>query len=258
MLFALNLCVTLGLMLVLWLSSLALRDASIVDRFWGAGFVLVSAVTLFYGDGALLRSALLTGLVAIWGLRLSLHLTRRNWGEGEDYRYQAMRRSWGDRFWLVSLGTVFLLQGLLLWIVSLPVQKGASAPRPESLTLLDALGVALWLVGFTFEAVADAQLRRFLADPENRGRVMDRGLWRYTRHPNYFGDAVVWWGLFSIALATPGSWWTVASPLAMTFLLTRVSGVPMLERRLLRSRPGYAEYVARTSAFFPWPPKKTA
>jgi steroid 5-alpha reductase family enzyme len=244
------------LMLVVWIASLALRDASIVDRFWGLGFVLVAAGVFPVAAGPLERRVLLLALAGIWGLRLAWHITRRNWGHGEDVRYQKMRAYWGERFWWVSLLTVFLLQGVLLWLVSLPLQVGQASATPERLTWLDALGALVWLVGFAFEAIGDAQLRAFKADPANRGQVMDRGLWRYTRHPNYFGDALLWWGIFLVASQTEGGLWTVASPLIMTFLLTRLSGVPMLERQLRKTRPGYAEYCQRTSAFFPLPPRR--
>jgi steroid 5-alpha reductase family enzyme len=167
-----------------------------------------------------------------------------------------MRAAWGDRFWWVSLFTVYGLQAAILWIVASPIVVGQSMPAPARWTWLDFLGALLWLAGFLFETVGDAQLRAFKAEPANRGMVMDRGLWRYTRHPNYFGDALLWWGLWLIAAQTTWGLATVVSPLAMTFLLTRVSGVPMLERQMRKSRPGYDDYCRRTSAFFPWPPKE--
>jgi steroid 5-alpha reductase family enzyme len=244
------------MMLLVWLGSTARRDASLVDRFWGLGFVVVATIGGLFGAGYGPRRALLFGLVAIWGLRLSLHLTRRNWGHGEDARYQKMRRAWGDSFWWVSLFTVFALQGALVWLVSLPIQAGQSSTEPSRLTVLDFFGAAVWAIGFLFETVGDAQLRAFKADAANRGQVMDRGLWRYTRHPNYFGDAVVWWGIFLVAAQTRHGLLTLVGPLAMTFLLTRVSGVPMLERQLRKTRAGYEEYCLRTNAFFPWPPKE--
>jgi len=245
-----------GMMVGVWLLSLAVRDASIVDSFWGPGFVLVAAVALALGPGVLERRQLLFALVAVWGVRLAVHITRRNWGRGEDFRYQGFRARWGDRFWWVSLFTVFLLQAVLLLVVSLPLQVAGAGATPASLGPLDGVGVALWLVGFAFEAVGDAQLARFKADPANRGSVMDRGLWRYTRHPNYFGDAVLWWGIGVIALPTPWGWAALVGPALMTFLLVRVSGVAMLERSIADRRPGYAEYVRRTSAFVPRPPRE--
>lgn len=245
-----------ALMAAVWLASLVLRDASLVDRFWGAGFVVVAALGAWLGEGFPPRRALLLLLVAIWGLRLSWHLTRRNWGQGEDARYQRMRAAWGERFWWVSLFTVYGLQAAILWLVALPLVVGQSSPVPDRITWLDLLGAAVWLAGFLFETIGDAQLRAFKTDPENRGKVMDRGLWRYTRHPNYFGDALLWWGLFLVAAQTRLGVVTMVSPLVMTFLLTRVSGVPMLERQLRKSRPGYEDYCRRTSRFFPWAPKE--
>lgn len=240
-------------MLAFWGSSLAKRDVSIVDIGWGLGFVGIAAVAFLVGNGWEGRQKLVLLLTALWGLRLAGYLLWRNWGEAEDYRYQRMRRHHGNRFPIVSLYTVFGLQGLLMWIVSLPVQVAQSAPQPAHLTALDLVGTGLWAFGLFFEALGDVQLARFKADPANRGQVMDRGLWRYTRHPNYFGDFCVWWGLFLIAAST-GALWAAIGPLVMSVLLMRVSGVPMLERGMEKRRPGYAEYVRRTNAFFPWKP----
>ncbi len=251
---AANALVIAGAMLVLWGLSLALRDVSIVDVFWGLGFVLVALWTETHTDGAVARAWLVTALVTVWGLRLAAYLLWRNWGGGEDYRYQAMRRHYGERFWLTSLAVVFGLQGVLLWVISLPVQYAIASPAPVELEGLDLLGAVLVLIGLAFESVGDVQLARFKADAANRGRVMDQGLWRYTRHPNYFGDAVVWWGFYCFALAT-GHPLTIVGSLVMTYLLTRLSGVPLLEKKLARTRPGYAEYVARTSSFIPRPPR---
>ncbi len=248
--------VTLLAMIALWGVSLALGDVSIVDLYWGPGFAVIAFSALALGAGGTPRSSLIAGLVALWGIRLGLYLSWRNCGAGEDPRYQAIRRGFGDRFWLSSLAVVFLLQGVLMWIVSLPVQAAVVAVEPQSLVWLDAVGIVLWATGMLFETVGDWQLAAFKADPNNRGKVMDRGLWRHTRHPNYFGDFMVWWGCFAIALATPYGVWTVIGPLVITFLLLRVSGVSLLERSLVVTRPGYKEYVARTGAFFPWPPRR--
>jgi steroid 5-alpha reductase family enzyme len=247
--------VAVAAMLALWVVSLILEDASIVDIFWGAGFVLIALVAYAAGDGYAPRKLLVTTLTAIWGLRLALHLFRRNAGHGEDYRYQAMRRRHGARFKWVSLSSVFGLQAVAMWTVSLPVQLAQTAPEPARLTWLDFAGTIVWAIGLAFEAIGDRQLARFKADPTSEGRVMDRGLWAWTRHPNYFGDAVVWWGLFLIAAQTPDGLWAAIGPVLMTYLLTRLSGVPLLERKLTRTRPGYADYVRRTSAFIPWPPR---
>ncbi|MCG8591271.1 MAG: DUF1295 domain-containing protein [Proteobacteria bacterium] len=251
-----NVAAVFGAMFLLWLLSLALRDASIVDVWWGLGFVLVAGVGFATGSGAEPRRLLVLVLTGLWGLRLGVYLGWRNWGEGEDYRYVRMRQHHGRRFPWVSLVTVFGLQGAVMWIVSLPVQFAQASPEPAALGLLDALGAGLWLVGITFESVGDWQLTRFKGDPANAGQVLDRGLWGWTRHPNYFGDAVVWWGLGLIALSTPGGWLALVGPIVMTFFLLRVSGVAMLERNLKRTKPAYADYVARTPAFFPRPPRR--
>jgi steroid 5-alpha reductase family enzyme len=242
-------------MLAIWLLSLRLSDASIADVFWGAGFAAVAIASLALSPRsprALLLAAMATG----WGLRLALHLGRRWRGRGEDRRYRAMREAWGSRFPAVSLFTVFLLQGALMWVVSLPIQAGARDGAVRPLGALDELGVALFAVGLAFEAVGDAQLARFLSDRGNAGKVMETGLWRYTRHPNYFGDALVWWAIGLVACSA-GAWWSLAGPALMTFLLLRVSGVTLLEKDIRSRRPGYAAYVTRTSAFLPWPPRRT-
>jgi len=243
-------------MLSVWVLSLAKRDTSIVDIFWGLGFVVIAAFAFALTPGYRPRKLLLLTCTVLWGVRLSLYLLWRNWRQEEDYRYRAMRKRHGDNFWIVSLYAVFALQGALMWVISLPLQVGQASALPSRLTWLDALGATCWMVGWLFETIGDLQLARFKADPANHGKVMDRGLWAYTRHPNYFGDAVLWWGLFMIALATPGSVWTILSPVIMTLLLMRVSGVPLLERRLAKTRPEYRDYVQRTSAFIPWFPKR--
>lgn len=253
--FAATALAVLALMVGTWLVSLVKRDASIVDLVWGAGFVLVAWVTFVVADGTTARRVLLTAMVTIWGLRLAGYLTWRNWGEDEDPRYRAMRRHWGDRFWWVSLGTVFLLQGVIMWVVSLPVQIGQVPDQPDSLGVVEVVGVVVWAVGLFFEAVGDWQLARFKARPENRGQVMDRGLWRYTRHPNYFGDFCVWWGVWVVATATGVGLYGIVGPIVMTVFLMRVSGVTLLEKSIGTRRPGYEAYVRRTNAFFPGPPK---
>ena len=248
---ALDAGVIAGLMLALWLVSVRLRDASIVDPFWGFGFVVVGWTAALAGElsGWGLVLALLT---TAWGLRLSIHLALRNLGHGEDFRYQAMRKRF-PRFELTSLVIVFGLQGLLLWVVALPLQLAPAFEGGHD--AIGAVGAVVWAVGLAFETVGDAQLARFRADPGTSGRVLDTGLWHYTRHPNYFGDACVWWGLWLVALAAGAPWWTVAGPILMTVLLRRVSGVTLLERSLAQRRPGYEEYVRRTSAFVPRPPR---
>jgi steroid 5-alpha reductase family enzyme len=255
-LFASNIAVVLFFMACVWVLSLVLRNAGIADIFWGLGFVLIAWVTFFRSEGFLGRSLLICGLVTLWGLRLAIHIGLRNLGKPEDKRYQAWRAQYGKRFWWVSLFTVFFFQGILLWVISLAAQAGQAAPAPRTFTWLDILGTGLWIIGFFFEAVGDRQLSRFKSNPANKGKVMDQGLWRYTRHPNYFGEAVMWWGIFIITLSVPAGLWSIVSPITITFLLLRVSGVTLLEKTILDSRPGYREYQAGTNAFFPWFPRK--
>jgi len=244
------------LMVSTWIVSVIITNASIVDIVWGLGFVVVAWVGRVVGDGNDARQWLLTLLTTLWGLRLAGYLAWRNTGHGEDFRYRSMRKRWGSRFPLVSLLTVFGLQGTLMWIVSLGVQLGQADATPD-LGILALIGVVVYAVGLFFEVVGDAQLTKFKADPASAGRVMDRGLWRYTRHPNYFGDACVWWGLALIAAETGGGAWGLIGAAVMSFFLRRVSGVTMLERSLKKRREGYAEYIARTSPFIPRPPKRS-
>jgi steroid 5-alpha reductase family enzyme len=243
-------------MVGLWLASLALRDCSIIDVFWGAGFVACTWIYFsFTPEGYEPRKWLASALVTLWGLRLSLHILRRNWGKGEDYRYRNWRQAGGERWWWQSLFKVFLLQGALLWLISSPLLAAQALPGKGSLSWLDALGVTIWLVGFIFEAGGDWQLTRFQADPANQGKLLTTGLWRYSRHPNYFGDAAQWWGFYLFAAAA-GGYWALYSPLLMTWLLMRVSGVALLEKNLVNTRPGYAEYMQTTNAFIPWLPHR--
>lgn len=254
--FVWSLGAALGFMTCIWSLSLFYKNASIADIFWGPGFVLVAWIALFSSDGYLERKLLIVGLISAWGVRLAIHIAFRNWGKGEDQRYQKWRREKGKNFWWMSLFTVFGLQGILLWVISLVAQVGQLSPIPNRFTWTDGLGALLWGMGFFFECVSDWQLTRFKADPANKGKVMDQGLWRYSRHPNYFGESLMWWGIYLIALSTPGAAWTIVSPITITFLLLRVSGVTLLERTILDTRPGYREYQVRTSAFVPWFPKK--
>ena len=242
------------LMSGLWLASIRLRDVSIVDPAWGPAFVVVAVVCALTGGGGG-RRWLLAALIACWGLRLGGYLLRRKLGDREeDRRYATIRTRKGDAFVPWSLVAIFGLQGLLVLIVSLPVQ--VAAPRGGTLGVSVIPGIVLWAVGFAFEAIGDEQLRRFKADPGNRGKVMDRGLWRYTRHPNYFGDFCVWWGLWLIALPAGGTWWTFIGPVVMSALLIRVSGAALLEKDISERRPQYADYIKRTSGFFPWRPRR--
>jgi steroid 5-alpha reductase family enzyme len=247
--------VILGLMILLWLASLLLKNSSIVDIFWGTGFVISGWVYFaLTPDGFPARKLLLAILTTIWGLRLSLYILYRNWGKSEDFRYQVWRKEAGAAWWWRSFFKVFLLQGILMWIISAPLLAAQFRSAPDRLTVLDFIGAAVWAIGFFFEVAGDFQLARFKANPANKGKVMDRGVWRLTRHPNYFGDSAQWWGYYLIA-ASAGGWWTVFSPIIMTLFLLRVSGVTLLEKTL-ESRPGYKEYIESTSAFIPWFPKK--
>ena len=253
--FGLALALALGVMTLVWVLSLLKRDAGIVDVFWGLGFVAVAWFYFFATDGFPARKILVVTLVSLWGVRLSAHILVRSLGRGEDYRYRAMREKHPRHFAIWSLFAIFWLQAAILWFVSAPLLAAQRSELPVGLTWFDHAGLALFATGFLFETIGDWQLTRFKRDPANQGRVMQHGLWRYTRHPNYFGDSLVWWGLFLIALSTPGSLWTIASPILMTFLLLKVSGVSLLEQSLRETKPEYADYARRTSAFFPWKPR---
>jgi steroid 5-alpha reductase family enzyme len=241
------------LMVATWLVSLAIKDASIVDMIWGLGFVVAVWAAFLAAGKPTSRGNLIAVLVTIWGLRLTAYLAWRNVGKEEDYRYQAMRAKRPDTFWIASLYRVFLLQGGLMFLVAVPAVATQVSDTP--LFWLDYFGVLVWATGLFFETVGDLQLSRFKAKPDSKGKVMDRGLWRYTRHPNYFGDFCIWWGHYAIALAG-GAWWSIFSPLVMSVLLMRVSGAGLLEKTIGDRRPQYAEYIALTNAFFPGPPAR--
>jgi steroid 5-alpha reductase family enzyme len=242
------------MMVIVWLLSLILRDASIVDLVWGLGFVLVAWTVFITVPGESVTRWLLVGLTSLWGLRLSVYLARRNLGNPEDFRYQQMRsrRPW---FPLTSLYVVFGLQGLVMWVVSLPLQVSIATSQ-SGWSWLHFVGAAVWATGVSFEAVGDWQLAKFKTNPENAGQVLDTGLWRFTRHPNYFGDFLVWWGLYLVALAQSDAWWTAIGPIVMSIFLMRISGVTLLEKTLRETKPAYAAYVSKTNAFFPAPPKR--
>jgi steroid 5-alpha reductase family enzyme len=243
------------MMTLLWLVSIKIRNVSIVDLFWGFGFVVASTVYFVLTEGLEARKILLMSLVAIWGLRLSIYLAWRNLGKGEDFRYQKFRKDFGEnRYWWYSFFSVFLLQGVLMWLISAPL-LGAQFYAENSLGILDYSGVIIWIIGFVFEAGGDMQLARFKANPANKGKVLNTGFWHYTRHPNYFGDAAVWFGYGLICLSA-GSYWPVLGSVLMTALIIKVSGVALLEKTLNSTKPGYQEYVRKTSAFIPWFPKK--
>jgi steroid 5-alpha reductase family enzyme len=256
-LLAWNLAAAFTLMVIVWPFSVIKRDVSIVDVFWGLGFVIIACNTFFHAHGYVTRQLLVTLLTTLWGFRLALHIFARSIGKGEDRRYQAFRANIGRHYWIVSLFTVFGLQAFLLWIVAMPVQIAQISPTPSHLVWTDYLGVSIWLVGFFFEAVGDLQLQRFKKDPANKGKVMDRGLWAYTRHPNYFGESLIWWGMFLIAMANPANVWVIISPVLITILLLKVSGVTLLEKTIVETRPDYHDYIVRTNAFIPGFPKGT-
>jgi steroid 5-alpha reductase family enzyme len=238
-----------------FLLALARRDNSLADVAWGGGFVLLAVGALVLRGEVYPRSLLATILVTAWGVRLALHVAARNRGRGEDFRYAAWRQQWGSSWVWRSYLQVFLLQGVLLYLVAVAVMR-INLATPPGLTWLDLVGALIWLNGFLWETVADWQLLRHTRNPATAGTLLDRGLWRYSRHPNYFGEALQWWGIWLLALSVPGEWWTVASPLAITLLLLFVSGVPMLERSLAERVPGYRDYQQRTSIFFPAPPRR--
>jgi steroid 5-alpha reductase family enzyme len=245
-----------ALALATWLASVSRRDASLVDRMWPVFIASAALVCWSRLSTATPRGDCMLALALVWALRLGVYITVRNWGHGEDRRYRAIRARHEPGFALKSLVLVFALQALLAWIVAAPFLVGMAGARPFG--ALDAIGAVIAAIGVAFEAIGDAQMARFKADPAQRGAVMDRGLWRYTRHPNYFGEACVWWGLALMALAAGAGAgaWCLVSPLLMTVLLLKVSGVSLLEQDIGERRPAYRDYVARTPAFVPrWRPR---
>ncbi len=238
---------------VTWVLGTLKRNVSIVDSIWSLFFLLAAGVFAWHAEAVTLRALVVLGLVAVWATRLSVYITVRNWGHGEDYRYQQIRANNEPNFVIKSLLIVFGLQAALAWVISVPLLVAVSSDAPVG--LLDALALMLWLVGFVFEAGGDYQLTRFKQDPSNSDKVLDSGLWAYTRHPNYFGDACIWWAFYLFALSA-GGWWTVYAPVIMTVLLLKVSGVAMLEKTITSRRPGYEDYVRNTNAFIPGVPAR--
>jgi steroid 5-alpha reductase family enzyme len=240
---------------ILFLVSLPIKNASIIDSFWGIFFLIATLIYVFLAEGGFAdRQYLILALVILWSLRLSIYIAWRNGGKGEDFRYAKWRDQHGSNWWWRSFLQVFFLQAILAWIISIPLLTASYSEWPNELTFIDGLGVIVWAIGFFFEAVGDFQMARFKANPANRGKVFNGGVWRYTRHPNYFGDAAQWWGFYLIALAG-GGYWTIYAPVIMTWLLLRISGVAMLEKSLTETKPQYRDYIERTSAFVPWPPR---
>lgn len=235
-----------------------IKDNSIVDMGWGIGFVLV-AIYLFAQTTGFLPLTLITVLTSIWGLRLFYHILKRNHKKGEDFRYRKWRQEWGKYVVPRAFFQIFMTQGALMYIISLSAiltaEQADKAPEIAVDMLLLYIGVGVWLLGFFFEAVGDFQLKVFIGTPQNKGKIMNQGLWKFTRHPNYFGEATMWWGIFLIALSGGTSFYAIASPITITLLLLFVSGIPLLEKSM-QDRPGYKEYATKTSIFIPWFPKR--
>lgn len=249
------LALILGVGVVAWAVSVAIRNVAFVDSLWSLFFLLAAIVFAASAWPLGARGLLVTVLVAIWALRLSIYITARNWGEPEDYRYQKIRANNEPGFAFKSLYIVFGLQGVLAWFIAMPLLPAIM--NPGGIGPIEIVAASLWLVGFVFEAGGDYQLARFKRDASNKGRVLDSGLWRYTRHPNYFGDFCVWWAFYLFAFSA-GGWWTILSPVLMSLLLLKVSGVALLEKTITDRRPEYAAYIRRTNAFFPGVPKSTS
>jgi|SRR6056297_919615 len=253
-----NYFLILGLTLFFYMTfwfivSLILKRNDVADIGWGLGFVFLSLVAFFISEKSGNRAILVNFLVTLWGIRLATHVYLRNKGKEEDYRYKKWRKDWGKWFYLRSYLQVYLLQGLFLFLISLPVLIINKNPG-ELFNLLDLLGVLIWVIGFYFEVVGDHQLKEFIKNRKNKGKIMEEGLWKYTRHPNYFGEVLGWWGIWIIALSVPFGLWTIVGPIVITFLILKVSGIPMLEKRL-EQKPGFEEYKKRVSKFIPLPPK---
>ena len=246
----------LALVSVLWMISVFIKNVSIVDLFWGMGFVIVNIWYYCASESVTPRQILLLVLVTIWGIRLSVYLAWRNIGKGEDFRYREFRKNYGEKnYWWISFFQTFLLQGVLMWLISSTLWGVHRFSDVNGLKVIDYLGLLVWTIGFVFEAGGDYQLARFKMNNSNKGKVLNTGFWRYTRHPNYFGDAAVWWGygLFCIAA---GEYWCLLGTVLMTFLIIKVSGVALLEKTLKIQKPQYMDYIQKTNSFFPWFPKK--
>lgn len=248
---ALSIFVFMNLM---YLLALRLKDNSIVDIGWGIGFIIVAITTLFISGDLYPRQLLVTSIVIVWGLRLAIYIFIRNRGRGEDYRYRQWREQWGKNIYWRSYLQVFMLQGFLLFVIALPVIRTNFSDN-RNLTVLDGIGFVIWLTGFLFEAIGDYQMMRFKSDPANKGMIMRHGLWKYTRHPNYFGEALLWWGVFIISIGAGSIYVSVLSPIVLTWLLLKVSGVAMLEKKYTGNKE-YDDYIGSTSSFIPMPPKR--
>jgi steroid 5-alpha reductase family enzyme len=243
-------------MVILWIVSIFLKNVSIVDLFWGTGFVMVNVFYFLKTEAFTIRPIIVLVLVTMWGLRLSFYLAWRNIGKGEDFRYREFRKKYGEKnYWWISLFQTFLLQGILMWIISLPLfGVNLLSSHTGNLNLIDYIGILFWIIGFIFEAGGDFQLAKFKLNISNKGKVLNSGFWKYTRHPNYFGDAAVWWGYGILCLAAGGYLYILGS-LIMTLLIIKVSGVALLEKTLKNQKPEYLDYIKNTNSFFPWFPK---
>lgn len=253
-----NYFLTLGLILFLYMSSwfvlsLVKKRNDVADVAWGLGFLLMGWTSFFLGPAQGARGLLVGFLVSVWGIRLAWHIYRRNRGKVEDYRYAKWRQDWGKWFYLRSYGQVYLLQGALLFLIVLPVLF-INQSAGKAFGVLDFVGLMVWILGFFFESVGDAQLARFIKDSANKGKLIQSGLWRYTRHPNYFGEVTMWWGIWLIALSVPNSLIGIIGPITITFLILKVSGIPMLEKKM-EENPAFESYKKRVSIFFPLPPR---
>jgi steroid 5-alpha reductase family enzyme len=247
------LCIFLYMTLVFVLAWIK-KDNSIVDIAWGLGFVFVAVLAFFTNGGLAARHIIVTGMIVVWGIRLAAHIAIRKKGKGEDFRYAKWRRDWGKLFHIRSFFQIYMLQGILLMIIAYPVML-INHSEEQGIVVLDIIGLIVWIVGFVFESAGDYQLTQFKNKAENKGKIMTQGLWKYTRHPNYFGEIAMWWGIFLMALSVENGWTAVVSPLLITFLLLKVSGITMLERKYVGNQE-FEEYAKRTNALFPWFPKK--
>ena len=244
----------LAFILVVYAIAQFIKDNSIVDIAWGIGFIIAASISFLESNKFFSQNLLVNSLVVIWGLRLAIYIFIRHHGKPEDYRYKEMRDSWGKNVLLMGLLKVFLPQVIVMYIIAFPVLAVNSFPH-DGLQITDIAGAIIWLTGFYFEAVSDMQMFRYKKDPANKGKVMKYGLWKFTRHPNYFGEAAMWWGIFIIAI--PSGYWylSLLSPVVITLLIIKVTGVELLEKKY-KDNPEYQEYIRKTSSFIPLPPKK--
>lgn len=246
----------MGLIIFVYMSSwffisLIKKRNDIADVAWGLGFVLIAWTSFFITGNYSIRSLLVNIFVSVWGLRLAWHISTRNKGKAEDYRYLTWRKEWGNWFYIRSYLQVYLLQGSLLYLIVMPVlliNKNVGL----DINFIDGFGILIWLIGFLFEVVGDAQLKSFIRNPINKGKLMQTGLWQYTRHPNYFGEVTQWWGLWIIAINVPSGWFSIIGPLTITILILKISGIPLLEKKMAEN-PEFSEYKKRTSVFIPLP-----